>query len=255
MRSSSKIFAIAVLTGVVALGACGGAQDTPPGPLAKHFDDMYIAAIPLDQKQPVVQSQNDWSVAKMENAKAEADFNETATQLTIVRNDQKAAKLAIDSAVSAKKSAEASADTNRINQATKELHTAEDLAKAADERVKYFEAYRDYLKIELRYAQENMYWREGQYELAKAQLGQKNSIAPKGVQYDTFPAQEQERGNRTSAAKQRVDTAKQRVMSARDNWLKAQETADRESGHPTNLPDPMAPKVAPATTESTGSAS
>lgn len=253
MRSPSKIFAIAVLAIVVELGACGGATDSPPAPLAKHFDDMYIAAIPLDQKQSVVQSQNDWSLAKMENAKADADLNESATQLEIVRNDQKAAKLGVDSAVTNKKSAEASADTNRINQATKDLHTAEDLAKAADQRVKYFEAYRDYLKIVQRHAQENMYWREGQYELAKAQLGQKNSIAPKGVSYDSFPQQEQERSKRTSAAKERVDVAKGRVMSARDNWLKAQELADRENGHPTNLPDPMAPKADAATTEPSGS--
>ncbi|HEX2686678.1 MAG TPA: hypothetical protein VHN14_08670 [Kofleriaceae bacterium] len=250
MRSPSKIFAIAVLAIVVDLGACGGASDSPPGPLAKHFDDMYIAAIPLDQKQSVVQSQNDWSVAKMENAKAEADFNESTTQLQVVRNDQKAAKLGVDSAVSNKKSAEASADTNRINQATKDLHTAEDLAKAADERVKYFEAYREYLKTVLRYTQENMYWREAQYELAKAQLGQKNSIAPKGVTYDSFPQQEQERSKRTASAKERVDSGKQRVMSARENWLKAQEIADRENGHPTNLPDPMAPKSAGTTTGS-----
>lgn len=250
MRSSSKIFAIAVLAVASDLGACGGPSDSPPGPLARHFDDMYIAAIPLDQKQSVVQSQNDWSVAKMENAKAEADFNESATQLTVVRNDQKATKLGVDSAVSNKKSAEASADTNRINQATKDLHNAEQLAKAADERVKYFEAYREYLKIVLRHAQENMYWREAQYELAKAQLGQKNTIAPKGVSYDSFPQQEQERSKRSTSAKERADAGKQRVMSARENWLKAQETADRENGHPTNLPDPMAPKSAGAPTGS-----
>lgn len=250
MRSPSKIFAIAVLAIVADLSACGGSSDSPPGPLAKHFDDMYIAAIPLDQKQSVVQSQNDWSVAKMENAKAEADFNESTTQLTVVRNDQKAAKLGVDSAVSNKKSAEASADTNRINQATKDLHTAEDLSKASDERVKYFEAYREYLKTVLRHAQENMYWREAQYELAKAQLGQKNSIAPKGVTFDSFPQQEQERSKRTTAAKERVDSQKQHVLSARENWLKAQETADRENGHPTNLPDPMSPKAGGTTTGS-----
>jgi hypothetical protein len=253
MRSPSKIFAIAVLAIVVPLGACGGASDSPPGPLAKHFDDMYIAAIPLDQKQSIVQSQNDWAIAKLESAKAEADFNESATQLSVVRNEHKAAKLGVDSAVSNKKSAEASADTNRINQATKDLHTAENLAKAAGERVKYFEAYREYLKLALRHGQENMYWREGRYELTKAQLGQKNSIAPKGVSYDTFPQQEQDRGKRALAAKERADAAKQRVMSARESWIKAQETADRESGHPTNLPDPMAPATpesAPATPES-----
>lgn len=246
MRSPSKIFAIAVLAIASGLGACGGASDSPPGPLAKHFDDMYIAAIPLDQKQSVVQSQNDWSVAKMENAKAEADFNDSARLLTVARNEQKAAKLGVDSAVTNKKSAEASADTNRINQATKDLHTAESLAKAAGERVKYFEAYREYLKIVLRHTQENMYWREAQYEVAKAQLGQKNSIAPKGVSYDSFPQQEQERGKRSTSAKERADAAKQRAMNARENWVKAQEVADRESGHPATFPDdPMAPPAPP----------
>jgi hypothetical protein len=244
MRSPSKIFAIAVLASVVSFGACGGSSDAPPGPLAKHFDDMYIAAIPVDQQQTVIQSQHDWSLSKMENAKADADLNEATTQLSIVRNDQKAARLGVDSAVSAKKSADASADTNRVNQTTKDLHTAEDLAKAADERVKYFEAYVVYLRTVQRHAQENLYWRESQYELAKAQLGQKNGIAPKGVAYDTFPKQEQERNKRASSSKERVDAGKQNVMSARENWQKAQETADRENGHPTNLPDPMAPKSA-----------
>lgn len=244
MRSHSKIFAIAVLAVGVQLVACGGSSDTPPGPLAKHFDDMYIAAIPLDQKQAVVTTQNDWSVAKMQNAKAEADFNESNTLISIVRNDQKAAKLGVDSAISNKKSAEASADTTRMNQATKDLHTAEDVAKAADARVKYYEAYREYLKVVLRHAQENMYWREAQYENAKAQLGQKSNIAPKGVSYDAFPKQEQERSKRAASAKDRADSQRGRAQSARENWLKAQETADREAGRSTNLPDPLGSKSA-----------
>ena len=243
MRSPSKIFAMATMAiSIAALAACGGPSDTPPGPLGSHFDDMYIAAIPLEQKQSVVQTQNDWSVAKMQNAKAEADLNESATQLEVVRNEQKAAKLGVDSAVSNKKAAEASADTNRINQATKDLHTAEDVAKAADLRVAYFESYRAYLQVVLRHAQENLYWREAQYERAKAELGQKNNIAPKGIVYDSFPKQEQERGNRAAGAKGKVDSEKQRALAARDNWLRAQETADREAGRAGNLSDPMAQK-------------
>src|SRR5215468_7345978 len=144
MRAHCKILVIAVL-GAAASGACGGASDSPPGPLARHFDDMYIAAIPPAQKPAVVQTQQDWSVARMENAKAEADLNESATQLSIAQNDQKRAKLTVDSAVAAKKAADASADTNRINQAAKDLHTAEDVARAADERVAYIVAYRGYL--------------------------------------------------------------------------------------------------------------
>src|SRR5213078_4869440 len=113
MGALSKILVIAVLAGSAFAGslACGGASDSPPVPLARHFDDMYIAAIPPAQKPSVVQSQQDWSVARMENAKAEADLNESATQLSIAQNDQKRARLDIDSTVSAKKSAEASADT------------------------------------------------------------------------------------------------------------------------------------------------
>jgi hypothetical protein len=246
MRSPSKIFAIAVLAitcSITSLGGCGGASDSAPGPLGKRFDDMYIAAIPLDQKQSVVQSQNDWSLAKMENAKAEADLNESTTQLSIVRNDQKASKLAVESAIANKKAAEASADTNRMNQMAKELHAAEALAKAADARVKYYDAYRVYLTRVLRHAQENMYWREAQYENAKAQLGQKNGIAPKGVAFDSFPKQEQDRAKRETSSRQRVESERSRTMSARESWMRAQETADRENGRASNLPDPMAAKA------------
>lgn len=246
MRSLSKIFATTVLAGAAALaslaGCGGGSSDSPPGPLASHFDDMYIAAIAPEQKPSVSQTQNDWSLARSQNAKAEADVNESATQLEIVRNEQKAAKLGVDSAVSGKKAAEASADTNRINQAAKDLHTAETVAKAADARVAYFEAYRAYLQVVLRHAQENMYWREAQYEVAKAQIAQRNSIAPKGVAFDSFPKQEQERGRREASAKQRLDTERQRAMTARDSWLRAQQDADRESGRAGNLSDPLAPK-------------
>ena len=239
MLAPSKILVIAVLAAGAGLVACGGASDSPPGPLAKHFDDMYIATVSPAQKPAVVQSQQDWSLARMENAKAEADYNESATQLSIAQNDQKAAKLGIDSAVSSKKAAEASADTNRVNQAAKDLHTAEAMAKAADARVAYIVAYRNYLKVVMRHAQENMYWREAQYEAAKAQVGQGNHIAPKGVEFDAFPKQEQERSKRATSAKERLDSEKGRVMSARDTWRKAQDTADREFGRPGNFPDPM----------------
>jgi colicin import membrane protein len=235
MGAPCKILVIAVL-----MAAACGSSDSPPGPLAKHFDDMYIATVPPAQKPSVVQTQQDWAVARMENAKAEADLNESVTQLSIAQNDQKRARLAVDSAVSAKKAAEASADTNRVNQSAKDLHTAEDIAKAADERVRYIEAYRAYLQVALRHAAENMYWREAQYEVAKTQVGQANHIAPKGVEFDAFSKQEQERSNRARSAKERLDSEKSHVMSARDNWMKAQEVADREDGRPGHFPDPMA---------------
>ena len=249
MRVLSKLLATGLLTLAV---ACGGASDSPPGPLARHFDDMFIADIPLDQKQSVVQAQNDWSVAKMENAKAEADYNEATATLTGVRNDHKASKLTLDTALANKKQADKSADNNRINQAAKELHGAETNVKAAASRVTYFEAYRNWLKVQWRYGQEAMYWREAQYELAKSTLAQKNNKAPRGVQYDWFPTQTEDRSKRVQAAKGKADGQAAKATSARQTWLGQQASADKEMGTTSKLDDPMAPKVSQPTVGTTG---
>ncbi len=248
MAALSKFLFAATL----ALGACGGSSDSPPGPLAKHFDDMYIAQIPLDQKTAIVQTQNDWSLAKMQNAKAEADYNDSATTISVARNDLKASRLGVDSAISQKKSAQASNDNNRINQATKDEQVAEHLAKAAEARVKFLEAYRDYLKVVWREAQELMYWREAQYELAKSSLAKKSNIAPKGVSYDWYTQQEQERGKRATTWKGKLGDKMKATQASHDNWLKLQKTADTENGHPSALPDPMAPANAGAAAASDG---
>jgi len=221
------------------IAACGGAKDEPPAPLSKHFDDMYIAAIPLDQKQQVVQTQNDWSVAKMENAKADADINSVNTMIEVARNDSKSAHLSLDSANTQKKDADKSGDTNRINQATKDQRTADELVKAAEARVKYLEQYREYLKRQQRWAQENMYAKEAAYELAKAQLGQKANIAPKGISYGDFQPQSEERAKRVGGAKDRAESEKKKADESRESWKKLQRDADAANGRPSNYPDPM----------------
>lgn len=240
MGALRNVFVIGVFA---VLAACGGSEDSPPGPLARHFDDMFIADVDAAQQQGVFDSQREWSKAKAENANAEADFNEASVQLTAVKNEHKGTKLAIDTAVANKKAAEQSADNNRINQATKELHAAEAAQKAAESRVKYFEAYRGWLKKHWRYTQENMYWREAQFELTKSSLAQRNNKSPKGVDYNWFPKQEQERGKRVVSAKTKADNEKTKATSARENWLKAQSVADKETGKTSSLPDPMAPKA------------
>jgi len=248
MRVLSKFFAVAVIAVVT---ACGGSSDSAPKPLSHRYDDMYIAQVPLDQKQPIVTAQNDWSVAKMENAKAEADLAQVDAQMRVVKNDQQSAKLQIDSALSNKKMAEASNDTNKMSAAANDLRGAELGKKAADARVKYYDAYRNYLKKHTRYTQENMYWREAQYELAKAQLGQQNNVAPKGISYDSFPKQEQERAKRAREAQNKANSEKSKAISAREAWLRDQQEADKARGTPANFPDPMSAQGQPAT--STGS--
>lgn len=237
MGALSKIFAIGVA--VVLAAGCGGG-DSGPKPLQRKFDELHVARFTLEQKADIVKARNDWEVSRMENANAEAQLSEINNQVGIVKNEQKAAKLAVDNAVSNKKSADASADTNRINAATHELRTAELLHKAAQTRTKYFEVYRDYVKALGRSTAENMYWREAQFELAKSKLAQQNNIAPKGVQYDWYPKQEAERSKRAASARDKEQAAKQRAQGARDAWIRQQQEADQASGKPTAYPDPMA---------------
>jgi hypothetical protein len=203
---------------------------------------MHIARIPLDQKGSVVETQNQWSIAKMENANAEANLQEADSQQHQAQNDHKASKLAVDSAISAKKTAEQSADMNRVNNAQADLRKAEESSKAAENRVKYFKAYREYLKKYVRYTQENMYWREAQYESSKATLAKSNNIAPAKINYDDFPKQLTEREKRTQKAKEKAESEKSKAVSARQNWLSSQAAADKATGRTGNLYDPMAPK-------------
>lgn len=252
MRLSSKIFAIAVI--VLFAAACGGSSESPPRPLQRHFDEMFVAKFTLEQKSDIVKARNDWEVSRMENAQAEAQIAELDNQIRVVKNEQKAAKLALDSATSEKKAADKSADTNRINAAAQALHVAELGMRAADARVKYFEAYRVYVKRQSIYTAENMYWREAQFEVSKAKLAQANSIAPKDVKYDWYPTQESERSKRAQTARTKAESEKTRAQAERENWVKQQQAFDQASGKPSALPDPMAPPAPPAAPPAAGAA-
>ena len=232
--------------------ACGGASDGPPPPLGKHFQDSYIAALPMDQQQDVIKAQSDYNVAQREKAKAEADLRESQLTLDVAKNEAKAAKLDEESAKSNLKAAEASADTNRINDATKARRGAELARNAADERVRYYTAYRDWLKRHMRYTEENTYWREAQYELAKAKLAQKNNIAPAGFKYDDYEKQERDRAKRAEGAKRKAEETKNDATSARNRWVVIQNEADKTLGKQSQFPDPMSPKEAPRTDPTVG---
>lgn len=245
-RKTSLLVALVL----AAVAACGGSSsDSPPQPLSRHFDDMYIAQVPLDQKQAVVQAQNDYSVAKMERAKAEADLSDANAGVEIAKNDRKSASNSVDSAVTTKKQAEASGDQNRINDAARALRAAELAKKAAEKRVKYMEVYRDWLKQHARYTEENMYWREAQFEVAKADVAQKNNISPKDFKFAEYPKQVEERQGRVGKAKGRADDHRGKASEARQEWLKQQSEADEANGRASELPDPMA-KVSSSSSDS-----
>lgn len=242
---------ISVLAGIVSTAACGGPQDGPPQPLSRHFDDMYIAAVPVTEKPAVIKTQNDWSVAKMEKAKADADFAEAGVLLDVARNEREASRLDEKSAQSRKAAADQSADQNRVNAAMKEIRGAEIARKAADERVKYLEAYREWLKVLQRFTDHQMYWREAQYELAKAKIARDKNIQPKGFLYEDFVKQEQDRARKSADGRTKSERARSAAFEARTRWLSLQNESDKLLGRKSTHPDPLAPKPVPGSDGST----
>jgi hypothetical protein len=226
----------------MAVVACGGSQDSPPKPLSRHFDDMYIAAIPMADKQVVIKTQNDWSIAKMEKAKADADWNEAGVLLDVAKNEREATRLDEKSAKSRKDAADKSADQNRVNQSMKELRGTEVARRAADERVKYLEAYRAWLKVLVRYTEHQMYWREAQFELAKAKLARDKNIQPAEFRFDDYVKQESDRSKKAQDGRAKSERARSKATESRTRWLALQNEADKQLGKKSTFPDPMAPK-------------
>ena len=229
----------------LSMAACGGAQDKPPGPLAHHFDESFIAQISVDDQKAVIQAQSEYDLAKREQAKAIADEREAKTMLDVAKNEQAAAKLDEKSANTRMQAANTSADQTRINEATKEQRGAELSRRAADERVKYLEQYQKWLHLAVRYTQENTYWKEAQLELAEAQLAKAHNIQPKGFKFEDYENQEADRRSRTNSSKEKSDRAKTDAMTERTSWLAIQAEADKTLGKKSDFPDPMAPKQEP----------
>jgi hypothetical protein len=227
---------------ICAAVACGGGGGGSSGPLSRRFDDGFIGGVEMNQKTEMMTASNSWSEAKFERSKVDADLTAAELQLKVAKNEAKGAKLKEDSARAARKSADASADQNKINEAMRQLRAAEKFRKAGELRVKYLEAYKNYLKAELRAADDNAYWYEAQFEVQKAKIAKANNIAPKGFSYDDYTRQESDRRSRAANAKAKAAREKQRAYDARNKWLQMQSEADTMIGVKNQLTDPMAPK-------------
>lgn len=207
--------------------ACGGSSESRPGPLAYHLDEMYIARIPLEEKQAILQAQNDHAAAKMARANAEAMYNESATDLEVARNERSQAELDEKSAESRKKAADESGDMNRINSASREVRVAKLSRQAADKKVAYMEARRAYLKQNLLQVEDAMYAQEARYELSKARLAQSKNIRPKGFDMANYETQSQERSRYAQRTAAELKREKDRAEALRREWQALVKEAER----------------------------
>jgi hypothetical protein len=230
-----------VVVSLFASAGCGGASDGPPRPLGRHFDDVFLAQLPIDQRSEELAAKQAYDRAVMEKQKAEADYNESRVQLDVAKNERDAARLDEKSAKSRNDAAQASADMNRMKEGEKEMKTARSAREAAEKRYDYLNAYRNWLKRLMRFTEHNAYWREAQYELAQAKLAKANNIQPKGFNFDDYSKQEADRNRKVSDAKTKAEREKSTALEARTKWLAIQREADKLIGKTSEFPDPMNP--------------
>jgi hypothetical protein len=227
---SRHIAAAFVASALATAPACGGASDPKPMPVKKHFDDMHIAQVEIAEKQNVVQAQNDFSIAKMEHAKAEADFNEVRTKIKIAENERDQALLSEKSAGHEKKSADDSSDMNRVNSAMRSKRAAELSRKAADEKVSYLKEYRNYLQKHMLYTEWNRYAAEARFELAKAKVAQAKNIRPKDFEIADYEKQYKQRADGAKKAHSKAETAKKKAETKKKKWQALVNEANKAGG-------------------------
>lgn len=226
MSSLRSYFVLFVCVSALGAAGCGGGASRP-GPLAHHLDDMYIAAIPVAEKQSVINAQQDFHVARMEQAKAEADYGESATDIQVAQNELQQAMLDEKTANAKKASADKSADLNRINAATLLQREAKLARRAADKKLEYMKVRQSYLKKYLLVAEDEMYAKEARYELAKARLAQQKNIQPRGFNFANFQKQADDRAAYVQRTRGTLDRERTELSRREKEWKGLEQEARR----------------------------
>src|SRR5262249_36853226 len=143
--------------------ACGGG--------AKYkVDDVALAQVPVEEKQPIFQAENEVSVAKSEQVKALADAQSVDHDLDIADKEQEQAKLERQKGKLERDAADKAHDVNRVGQADGELKIAELGEKAADAKVDWLSRKKKWHKMQADAAEEHIGAAQARVELEKAQL-------------------------------------------------------------------------------------
>ena len=201
---------------------------------ARHFDDMYIASDPA--RSEAVDRSRRSRTGRRANGERERRRRRSTRPSTQLR--PRATTIEGDAARrstprSSNKKSRRRVGRHEPHQPGDEgsQHRAGSRRRPPRRASHYIEAYVRYLRRYVRCTQENMYFREAQYENSRRRRSaSSNNIAPKGVTYDCVP--EADGRSRSTARRRRRSNVRgrrrPRTDTQRDNWLKIQ-TAGRHA--------------------------
>ncbi len=219
-----SFFSILVSFCTLAL-ACGGGESRP-GPLSHKLDDMFIAQVPIEEQQNVFKAQTEFNKAKAARAKANADYEQSGTDLEVAKNRAKQAELAENSAKSKEEAAKKRGNENEVNSAGLAVRAAKLAKQSAQKKVEYLESKRAYQKDLVLYAEDQMYAKEAKFELTKARLAQEKNIRPKGFNLADFEKQNDERSRYVQRTRAKVEGKRGNVDKMKQEWQRLEKEAE-----------------------------
>lgn len=192
------------------LGACSSAPKYV-------IDDNLLAQIPINEKQGVLNAQQDASVAKEEMRKAEADLVAVNRDLDLADNEYKQTKLALDSAEINQKAAQG--DLNRKAGADRDVQIAKMGKRAADAKVSYFEKKKKWIKADRDAGEAHHTSALAAIELEKARIAVAHNMKPsEDFSVSNFERESFDKQRKASEARLDVDKLRLEMEDLERKW-------------------------------------
>jgi hypothetical protein len=171
-----------LMAGALSLAAgCGG-------PSARYtVDDVSIAAVAINDRQPVFAAEQEASIARAERAKEQLDADAASHDVDVAIAERDQAHLEVSKGKVELDAAEKSHDLNRVPPAEKTVKVAEIGEKAANAKIDWLQAVYRWHKRLVDVADEKIGAALSKMELEKAKVAAAKGIRPtKDFNVDTY---------------------------------------------------------------------
>jgi hypothetical protein len=189
------------------------------GPLTNTFDNTRIASVALDQKQAVLQAQQQYDIAQQQHAKAEDDYGNSEVEQEIAEYQAEHSVLVVQLV------------STRLNDRPKQgTETAALARRTADAKVEFTRARREWLRQLASSTLYGVYAAQAKLELERARLAQASGVTPAGFDLAGFEGQLAARDRAAKAASDDTDRARQTAGAKLTAWNELEKSFIQTSG-------------------------
>jgi hypothetical protein len=222
--------------------ACGGGSSHEAEPLKTRISERYIAGLSMSEQRPVIHAEEELALARREGARAEVEYKQSATLLTVAKYEEEQAELAVRAARETYRAAQDRANKKEMRAAQSDIRWADAQQQRASTKLLRMQTRRAYLKAELGYRAAYSRAMEARYELEKARLAAAHQIEPKGFSLAEYERQFHERMAQAKSKQLRIKEKRQAANLAHDRWLafelEAEEFQENVRAPPDYAPTP-----------------